>query len=309
MSIPALDSDSALDAAPSALDAAPLLLGRLLDEDRDLDAPALGELTRQIAGRPALWRPLLQHDPGHRWYERLLLTPRVEVWLIGWAPGQGTLPHDHGDADGALTVTEGTLIEDVYLGVRLEQGEVLPSRTLERRAGSTTTFTADHVHRVSNRGAVNATSIHAYSPPGRQMRFYGSPAEKRTPPPVLGIDEVLRRARRGLTRLSPGQTQRAVGTEALLVDIRPQARREAEGSIPGALMIERNLLEWRLDPQSPWHLPEVRSHDQQVIVFCSEGYTSSLAAASLQQLGLRRATDLEGGFVAWATAGLPVQPA
>jgi rhodanese-related sulfurtransferase/predicted metal-dependent enzyme (double-stranded beta helix superfamily) len=303
VSIPALDPDSTLDPAPS------LLLGRLLDADRALDAAALGELTRQIAGRPALWRPLLRHDPDHRWYERLLLTPRVEVWLIGWAPGQGTLPHDHGDAEGALTVTEGTLTEDVYLGVRPEDGEVAPSRTLERRAGSTTAFTADHVHRVSNRGAVNATSIHAYSPPGRQMRYYGTPAERRTPAAVLGIDDVLRRARQGLTRLSPSQTQRAVGSGALLVDIRPQGRREAEGSIPGALVIERNLLEWRLDPQSPWRLPEVRGHDQQIIVFCSEGYTSSLAAASLQELGLRRATDLEGGFVAWAAAGLPVVPA
>jgi rhodanese-related sulfurtransferase len=94
-------------------------------------------------------------------------------------------------------------------------------------------------------------------------------------------------------------------TGALLVDIRPQAQRKAEGEIPGATIIERNVLEWRFDPASAARLP-VASYDLQVIIFCSEGYTSSLAAASLLDLGVRRATDLEGGFHAWAAAGLPV---
>lgn len=248
---------------------------------------------------------MIRHTPARRWYERLLLTPHVEVWLIGWAPGQGTLPHDHGDADGALTVTEGTLTEDVYVGVTLEDREVVPTRTLERAVGDTATFLSDHVHRVRNLTAVNATSIHAYSPPGRQMRYYGAGATAR----IVGIDAMLDRARQGLTRLSPAETQRALAEGALLVDIRPQAQRQAEGAIPGSIVVERNLLEWRLDPQSPWRLPVVSGAGQQVIVFCSEGYTSSLAAASLQQLGLWRATDLEGGFAAWAAAGLPVEAA
>ncbi len=294
----------------SALDGERPLLAHLLDEDRDLDATALGELTRGLAARPSLWRPLLRHDQEHRWYERLLLTPRVEIWLIGWAPGQGTRPHGHGDAQGALTVIEGTLTEDVYLGVTLRDRHVCPSGTWERVSGSTATFAFDHVHRVRNLSAVNATSIHAYSPPGRQMRYFGTPVAEAAPAPVLGIDEMLRRARRELVRLSATEVQRAVAAGALLVDIRPQTRREADGgTIPGALAIDRNLLEWRLDPLSPWRLPEVRGHDQQVVVFCSEGYTSSLAAASLQDLGLRRATDLEGGFAAWAAAGLPVERA
>lgn len=93
---------------------------------------------------------------------------------------------------------------------------------------------------------------------------------------------------------------------ALLVDIRPAAQRAEEGQVPGALVIERNVLEWRLDPASDARLPEAGSYDLRVIVMCSEGYASSLAAASLQDLGLSAATDLAGGFRAWARAGLPV---
>jgi rhodanese-related sulfurtransferase len=124
----------------------------------------------------------------------------------------------------------------------------------------------------------------------------------------MTIDAVLAAARSRLTRLSPELAQRAVQSGALLVDIRPQAQREEEGQIPGATIIERNVLEWRFDPSSAARLP-IASYDLQVIVFCSEGYTSSLAAASLLDLGLHRATDLDGGFHAWQAAGLPVSPA
>jgi rhodanese-related sulfurtransferase len=90
----------------------------------------------------------------------------------------------------------------------------------------------------------------------------------------------------------------------LLVDIRPAAQRAEEGEIPGAIIIERNVLEWRLDPRSDARLSFTR-YDLEVIVTCQEGYTSSLAAAALQDLGLLRATDLAGGFKAWQAAGLP----
>ena len=90
------------------------------------------------------------------------------------------------------------------------------------------------------------------------------------------------------------------------MDIRPAAQRGAEGEVPGALVVERNVLEWRFDPASAARLPQAGSYDLQVILMCSEGYTSSLAAASLQDLGLHRATDLAGGFRAWSAAGLPV---
>ena len=97
-------------------------------------------------------------------------------------------------------------------------------------------------------------------------------------------------------------------TGATLVDIRPESQRAIEGSIPGALIVERNVLEWRFDPASSARLPVATDHDLQVIVFCSEGYTSSLAAAALQSLGLWRATDIVGGFHGWRATGLPIVP-
>jgi rhodanese-related sulfurtransferase len=126
------------------------------------------------------------------------------------------------------------------------------------------------------------------------------------PPSARTIDELLGAARARLDRLSPDQAQAAMQTGALLVDIRPTAQRAAEGEVPGALVIERNLLEWRFDPASDARLPQAGRYDLPVIVMCSQGYTSSLAAASLQDLGLAAATDLAGGFQAWAAAGLPV---
>jgi rhodanese-related sulfurtransferase len=120
------------------------------------------------------------------------------------------------------------------------------------------------------------------------------------------IDQVLAEARSRLRRLDPRQADAAIRAGALLVDIRPQAQRAAEGEVPGALVVERNVLEWRFDPASGSRLPLAGSYDLRVIIMCSEGYTSSLAAASLQDLGLANATDLAGGYQAWAAAGLPV---
>jgi rhodanese-related sulfurtransferase len=125
------------------------------------------------------------------------------------------------------------------------------------------------------------------------------------PPGAQTIDEVLADARARLSRLSPWQAQQAVDAGAVLVDIRPQAQRFTEGEIPGALIVERNVLEWRFDPLSAARLPAA-DYDLQVVVFCSEGYTSSLAAVSLLDLGLHHATDMAGGFRAWQAAGLPV---
>ena len=122
------------------------------------------------------------------------------------------------------------------------------------------------------------------------------------------IDQVLAEARSRLDRLSPGQALAASRAGALIVDIRPAAQRAAEGEVPGSLVIERNVLEWRFDPASTARLPQAR-YDLRVIIMCSAGYTSSLAAAALQDLGIRNATDLDGGFLAWAAAGLPVGPA
>ncbi|QIZ01977.1 rhodanese-like domain-containing protein [Streptomyces sp. S1D4-11] len=127
-----------------------------------------------------------------------------------------------------------------------------------------------------------------------------------TPGPV-GIDTLLERVREGLDRVEAEEAYSAAQTgEALLVDIRYAALREHDGLIPGALVVERNELEWRLDPQGSHRAPEATSHDLRVVVVCNEGYASSLAAVSLQQLGLHRATDLVGGFQAWKAAGFPV---
>lgn len=94
---------------------------------------------------------------------------------------------------------------------------------------------------------------------------------------------------------------------ALLVDIRPAAQRALEGEVPGSLIVERNVLEWRFDPASAARLPQATGYDVEVIVLCSEGYTSSLAADALRSLGLTQATDVVGGFVAWQAAGLPTR--
>lgn len=120
----------------------------------------------------------------------------------------------------------------------------------------------------------------------------------------MTIDEALAAARSGLQRVSPHEAAAAHEQGALLVDIRP-AHQRAEGEIPGALVIERNVLEWRLDPAGPDRIAEVDGYDQTIVVLCDEGYASSLAAASLQALGLEHATDLDGGFQAWRAAGLP----
>jgi rhodanese-related sulfurtransferase len=125
------------------------------------------------------------------------------------------------------------------------------------------------------------------------------------PPGSRSIDELLAEARARLDRVGPLRASGAAREGAVLVDIRPAAQRAAEGEIPGALIVERNVLEWRFDPASGASLPQA-SYDLEVIVVCSEGYTSSLAAAALQDLGIRGATDLDGGFRAWQDAGLPV---
>jgi rhodanese-related sulfurtransferase len=121
------------------------------------------------------------------------------------------------------------------------------------------------------------------------------------------IDEILARARSGLDRLSPDAAAAALDDGAVLVDIRPVAQREREGEVPGSLVVERNVLEWRFDPSNAARLPIADDH-LRVVVLCSEGYTSSLAAASLQELGVHLATDVVGGLAAWRQAGLPVAP-
>jgi rhodanese-related sulfurtransferase len=112
------------------------------------------------------------------------------------------------------------------------------------------------------------------------------------------VDRVLAEARAGLDRVPPEGLVAEVGAGALVVDIRPVEQRERDGDLPGAVVIDRNVLEWRLDPTSPYRIPET-AHDRRIILVCNEGYGSSLAARTLRDLGLTRATDLVGGFQLW----------
>jgi len=118
------------------------------------------------------------------------------------------------------------------------------------------------------------------------------------------IDSLLARARERIApRVAASELDAVMATGALVVDTRCAAHRERDGALPGAVVLERNVLEWRLDPTSPHRLPDAGAADRQVVVVCDEGYASSLAAATLVDLGLHRATDLEGGYLAWREQG------
>jgi rhodanese-related sulfurtransferase len=121
------------------------------------------------------------------------------------------------------------------------------------------------------------------------------------------IDQLLVEARAELERVDPEQAAAALERGAALIDIRPALQRRRDGVVPGSTFIERNVLEWRCDPSSPWRNPDVARPERELIVMCDAGYQSSLAAATLKQLGLSRATDLIGGFQAWRSAGLPIE--
>ena len=138
-----------------------------LDSSARPSPEQLRNLLARIALRPDGWAPRVRHDPGQRWYELLLRTASVDVWLIGWWPGQWTPLHDHGGAGGALTVLGGSLTEESVSSVssgRWSRRSLTPGTTLDVRP--------DAVHRVGNAGRLPATSIHAYSPPGLEMRSY-----------------------------------------------------------------------------------------------------------------------------------------
>lgn len=268
------------------------------------------------------WMDRVRLRTEHRWYERLYQGPDHDIWAISWMPGQSTGFHDHGESSGAFIVATGILEEH-------RSGE----RPLVVYPGRPRAFGPDYTHDVRNASLAPAVSIHAYSPPLTDMNEYeldgnqlvrrersservealhqkwcGQRDKPANLPNALSVEQMLAAARGRLRRLSPAEAYDAIAkTEAILVDIRPEGQRAIEGSIPDALIIERNVLEWRFDPASNARLPVATNHDLQIIVFCSEGYTSSLAAAALQDLGLWRATDMVGGFHAWCAMGLPIE--
>ncbi|RRA49580.1 rhodanese-like domain-containing protein [Acidipila sp. EB88] len=277
----------------------------------------LAEIVSKFASTDG-WLDRVRLRSGARWYERLQITADYDIWVLSWMPGQSTGFHDHGASAGAFVVTAGELEE-----------HCAGRQPVTVRAGAPRSFGADYAHDVRNISPAPALSIHAYSPPLDEMNEYELHGDQLVPRDVLteqrsnsewradtreqtprtrpsSVAQLLDEARARLHRMSPEESyEAAVKQGATLVDIRPEQQRSLEGSIPGALIVERNVLEWRFDPLSDARLPAAVDHDIQVIVFCSEGYTSSLAAAALQDLGLWRASDVTGGFKAWQAAGLP----
>jgi len=306
-------------------------------------APAqLRAITSGLAARRGLWADLVVRDPDVRWYLPLHRSNSCDVWLLAWERGQDTDWHDHGGSSGSFAAAEGCLVEQ-YRGAG---GRRIARRWL--LAGEAVAFGPRHVHDVAHGGGGSATSIHAYSPPLMAMTYYTAtdygliaretvavdgPEGARgrggagtalaaaasasaagltsdsLPADAPSIDELLAEARGGLARLRPEAALAVLTDGAVLVDIRPSEQRMAEGEVPGAIIIGRNVLEWRLDPRSEARIPALARPDARIIVMCSEGYASTLAAASLRRIGLRDATDLDGGFQAWQAAGLPTRPA
>ena len=281
----------------------------------------LADIVSRFAGSDG-WMERVRLRTDGRWYERLYHSPDHDLWVISWLPGQSTGFHDHGASSGAFVVVTGSLEER-------RPGE--PAQVIY--GGEGRSFGSDYAHDVGNGSLGPAISIHAYSPPLGKMNEYELDEGRLVPRERaqgqadgldevwqverqrpegrggrLSIEQMLSAARARLQRLSAEEVHEAAEKAgAILVDIRPESQRAAECRIPGALVVERNVLEWRLDPTSSARLAVATDHDVHVILFCSEGYASSLAAAALQDLGLWRATDMAGGFKAWRAAGLPVE--
>lgn len=290
-------------AHPAARPAVPAALSR----------PELAELARRYAVEVSEGRYEVVADPDERWHVRLHCDDVADVWLISWTESQGTELHDHGGSSGAFSVVDGTLTESIWLDS--SEGGRLEHRS--RSVGETVTFGPGYVHDVRNTAVPVAVSVHAYSPPLSLMHFYDIEEGRLTrlasswtddpesaAPTYRSVDEMLDAARSGITRLSPQEAAAAVADGALIVDIRPVWQREVEGEVAGSIIVERNHLEWRLHPASDARLAQA-AEGQRWVVLCQEGYTSSLAAASLSSLGIP-AADVEGGIRAWTAAGLPV---
>jgi rhodanese-related sulfurtransferase/predicted metal-dependent enzyme (double-stranded beta helix superfamily) len=300
-------------------------------------APAeLRAVTVEVAGRRELWADLVVRDPDVRWSLPLHRSNSCDVWLLAWERGQDTDWHDHGGSSGSFAVAEGGLVEQY----RVPSGRRVSRRRLA--AGGVVAFGPGHVHDVAHGGDGPATSIHAYSPPLSAMTYYtatglgliaretvaidgpeggrghggagtalarASASAASLTAGALRIDELLAEARGGLRRLRPEAALAALTDGAVLVDIRPLEQRIVEGEVPGAIIIGRNVLEWRLDVRSEARIPALARPDTRMIVMCSQGYASSFAASSLRRIGITDATDLDGGFQAWQAAGLPTTPA
>ncbi|MFC7494400.1 MULTISPECIES: rhodanese-like domain-containing protein [unclassified Nocardioides] len=288
---------------------------------RQLSSAEVRETVERYAHDVRAGRYVAEFDSDRRWHVRIHQDADVDVWLISWTTEQGTQLHDHGGSSGAFSVVDGVLDEYVWSGSTHDAPGMLVRRV--RHEQETVVFDAHYVHDVCNRREQPAVSVHAYSPPIRLMRYYDSSDgsllrwaaswtdDPEQPAPAreaafASIEEMLAAARGTLDRLTPEQAERAARDGAQLVDIRPEWQRRADGEIPGAIVIERNHLEWRVHHDSDARL-SLATQGRRWVIYCTEGYTSSLAAATLVSLGLD-ATDIIGGIHGWRQAGLPTVP-
>jgi rhodanese-related sulfurtransferase/mannose-6-phosphate isomerase-like protein (cupin superfamily) len=255
------------------------------------------------------WTSSLERHRDARTGRRILATERYDVWLLQWPVGTAVSPHHHGDSDAAFAVSSGALKEIRWLDGRPEE------RLLTR--GQCASVERGVVHDV--RAEAEALSVHVYSPPLARMAFFDDQAENVVfEEPVDpsddavvvsgsstigrsgGVDTVLDRARERISpRVEPRDLAAAMDLGALVVDTRPVDLRQRDGVIEGALVIDRNVLEWRLDPYGSHRIQEASDPDRPLVLVCDEGYASSLAAVSLLDLGRRNVTDLKGGYQAW----------
>ena len=320
------------------------VLGGLVPPAGRLAPGQLRAVTSGLAARRGLWADLVVRDPDVRWYLPLHRSNSCDVWLLAWERGQDTDWHDHGGSSGSFAVAEGCLVEQY----RAPGGRRIARRRL--LASEAVAFGPAYVHDVAHGGGGSATSIHAYSPPLMAMTYYGATeygliaretvavdgpegargrggagtalaaasasAARLTsdalPADAPSIDELLAEARSGLARLRPEAALAVLTDGAVLVDIRPLEQRIAEGAVPAAIIIGRQRAGVAARPAHAWlAIPALARADAQIIVMCSEGDASTLAAATLAVvIGLREATDLDGGFQAWNGQPLrrPAQP-
>ncbi|ADG80717.1 Cysteine dioxygenase type I OS=Tsukamurella paurometabola (strain ATCC 8368 / DSM / CCUG 35730/ CIP 100753 / JCM 10117 / KCTC 9821 / NBRC 16120 / NCIMB 702349 / NCTC 13040) OX=521096 GN=Tpau_4148 PE=3 SV=1 [Tsukamurella paurometabola] len=257
---------------------------------------------------------------GERWAARLWGDDDVDVWLISWVPERSTELHDHAGSLGALTVVDGALAERSWDGEGLRERRIDPGgqAAFDRGWVHDVTRHPDAHDAASGEASSPTLSVHAYSPPLTAMSYYevspngrlrrvrseltDEPEAPPKTPAAKGINALLAAARDRIERVSAAEVADELAAGAHLVDIRPAAQRASEGEVPGALVIERNVLEWRLDPTSTARIDQAVDWDVRWLVICSEGYTSSLAAAALRDIGLHRAADVAGGYHALTAA-------
>ena len=271
------------------------------------------DIATGLAAQARLSPPTVDPAGSSRLGSLLLVTETYEAWLLVWPRGTAIEPHDHGESHGVFVVAAGHLTE-----TRWEDGR--PNRWA-LAAGDAAVVRVGEVHRVEGTGDEPAVSVHVYSPPLDEMRFYaddgrglvGVQTVGGVPTPAApadsAVDRRLAAARRRLgRRVQPGELAGEVDRGSLVIDIRPVAQRARDGSLPGATVVERNDLEWRLDATGLHRLPDVDRADRRVVLLCDEGYASSLAAGALLDLGLTDVTDLDGGFQAWRRLTDPPDP-